>query len=40
MFSYPLDLSFKIVTIGTRIRVKDATGRQVAHALDGVSTRP
>ncbi len=31
MFSYPLDLSFKIVTIGTRIRVKDATGRQVAY---------
>jgi hypothetical protein len=32
MLSYPLDLSFKIVTIGTRIRVKDATGRQVAYA--------
>jgi hypothetical protein len=31
MFSFPLDLSFKIVTIGTRIRVKDATGRQVAY---------
>ena len=31
MFSYPLDLSFKIVTIGTRIKVKDATGRQVAY---------
>jgi hypothetical protein len=27
-----LDLSFKIATIGTRIRVKDATGRQVAYA--------
>src|ERR671911_87792 len=33
MFSYPLDLSFKIVTIGTRIKVKDATGRQVGPAL-------
>ncbi|MBA2535213.1 MAG: hypothetical protein H0V21_09390 [Rubrobacter sp.] len=32
MLSYPLDLSFKIVTIGTRVRVKDATGRQVAYA--------
>ena len=31
MLSYPLDLSFKIVTIGTRIRIKDATGRQVAY---------
>ena len=31
MLSYPLDLSFKIATIGTRIRVKDATGRQVAY---------
>ena len=29
--SYPLDLDFKIVTIGTRIRIKDATGRQVAY---------
>jgi len=26
-----LDLSFKIVTIGTRISIKDATGRQVAY---------
>jgi len=26
-----LDLSFKIVTIGTRIKIKDATGRQVAY---------
>jgi uncharacterized protein YxjI len=26
-----LDLGFKIVTIGTRIRVTDATGRQVAY---------
>jgi len=32
MLSYPLDLNFKIATIGTRIRVKDATGRQVAYA--------
>lgn len=32
MLSYPLDLSFKIATIGTRIRVTDATGRQVAYA--------
>ncbi|HEX2740400.1 MAG TPA: hypothetical protein VHM69_08140 [Rubrobacter sp.] len=31
MLIYPLDLSFKIVTIGTRIRVTDATGRQVAY---------
>jgi len=26
-----LDLSFKIVTIGTRIKIKDAAGRQVAY---------
>ena len=31
MLSYPLELSFKIVTIGTRIRVTDAKGRQVAY---------
>ena len=31
MLSYPLDLSFKIATIGTRIKVKDATGRRVAY---------
>ncbi|CAN5657853.1 hypothetical protein BH18ACT11_BH18ACT11_20760 [soil metagenome] len=31
MLSYPLDLSFKIATIGTRVRVKDATGCQVAY---------
>jgi uncharacterized protein YxjI len=31
VLSYPLDLSFKIVTIGTRIKIKDATGRQVAY---------
>jgi hypothetical protein len=30
VLSYPLDLSFKIVTIGTRIKIRDATGRQVA----------
>ena len=29
--SYPLDLSFKIVTIGIRIKIKDATGRHVAY---------
>jgi uncharacterized protein YxjI len=31
VLSYPLDLSFKIVTIGSRIKIKDATGRQVAY---------
>jgi hypothetical protein len=31
MLSYPLDLSFKIVTIGTRIKIKDSVGRQVAY---------
>ncbi len=31
MLSYPLDLSFKIATIGTRVRVVDAAGRQVAY---------
>ncbi len=31
MLSYPLDLSFKIATIGTRIKIADATGRQVAY---------
>jgi uncharacterized protein YxjI len=31
MLSYPLDLSFKIATIGTRIKIKDAAGRQVAY---------
>ena len=29
--SYPLDLSFKILTIGTRVTIKDAAGRQVAY---------
>ncbi|QIN79790.1 hypothetical protein GBA65_16040 [Rubrobacter marinus] len=31
MRDYPLDLSFKIVTIGTRVGVVDASGRQVAY---------
>jgi uncharacterized protein YxjI len=31
MLSYPLDLGFKIVTIGTRVRVTDAAGRLVAY---------
>jgi hypothetical protein len=31
VLSYPLDLSFKIVTIGTRIKIKDSAGRQVAY---------
>lgn len=30
MQDYPLDLSFKIFTIGTRVEVVDASGRQVA----------
>ena len=32
MFDYPLDLGFKIVTIGTRLRVNDASGRQIGFA--------
>jgi hypothetical protein len=32
MLNYPLDLRFKIATIGTRIRVTDAAGRTVAFA--------
>lgn len=32
MLSYPLELGFKIVTIGTRLSVVDATGRQLAYA--------
>ena len=32
MLSYPLEMGFKIVTIGTRIRVSDAAGRPVAYA--------
>jgi hypothetical protein len=31
MLSYPLHLGFKIATIGTRVRVEDAAGRQVAY---------
>lgn len=31
MFNYPLELGFKIVTIGTRILVRDAAGAQVAY---------
>jgi hypothetical protein len=31
MLSYPLELSFKIATIGTRGRAVDAAGRQVAY---------
>jgi hypothetical protein len=31
VLSYPLDLSFKIATIGTRVRIADAAGRQVAY---------
>ena len=31
MLNYPLELSFKIATIGTRVRIVDAAGRQVAY---------
>jgi uncharacterized protein YxjI len=31
MLNYPLELGFKIATIGTRVRVVDAAGRQVAY---------
>ncbi len=31
MLSYPLKLGFKIVTIGTRVRVTDAAGGQIAY---------
>lgn len=31
MLDYPLDLSFKIATIGTRVRVTDAASRQIAY---------
>jgi uncharacterized protein YxjI len=31
VLSYPLEVGFKIVTIGTRIRVTDATGQQIAY---------
>jgi hypothetical protein len=32
LFEYPLELGFKIVTIGTRLRVSDAAGRQIGFA--------
>ncbi len=31
MLNYPLELGFKIVTIGTRVRVTDAAGKQIAY---------
>ena len=31
MMNYPLDLRFKIATIGTRVRVTDAGGNLVAY---------
>lgn len=31
MLQYPLDLRFKIVTLGTRVRVTDAIGTEVAY---------
>jgi hypothetical protein len=31
VLNYPLELTFKIATIGTRVRVVDAAGRQVAY---------
>ncbi len=31
MLEYPLELGFKIATIGTRVRITDATGRMVAY---------
>jgi len=31
VLNYPLELSFKIATMGTRVRVVDAPGRQVAY---------
>ena len=31
MLNYPLELGFKIVTIGTRVRVTDAAGGQIAY---------
>jgi uncharacterized protein YxjI len=31
VLNYPLELGFKIVTIGTRVRVTDTAGRQVAY---------
>ena len=31
MLNYPLELVFKIVTIGSRVRVTDAAGKQIAY---------
>ncbi len=31
MYDYPLELGFKIATIGARVRVTDATGRMIAY---------
>jgi len=31
VFDYPLELRFKIATIGTRVRVVDAAGREIAY---------
>jgi hypothetical protein len=31
VLNYPLELTFKIATLGTRVRVVDAAGRQVAY---------
>lgn len=31
MYDYPLELGFKIATIGTRVRVTDASGRLIAY---------
>ncbi len=31
MYAYPLELGFKIATIGTRVRITDATGRLIAY---------
>ena len=31
VLDYPLELGFKLITLGTRVRVRDAAGRQVAY---------
>ena len=31
MYDYPLELGFKIATIGTRVRITDATGRLISY---------
>ena len=31
MYAYPLELGFKIATIGTRVRITDATGQLIAY---------